>query len=102
MAVANLKTLDVATIADWRLWLSKHHAREREIWLVFHKIHTGRPTIGYADALDEALCFGWVDCLIRRLDNDRYARKFTPRTPDSRWSTINRQRYAALKAAGRL
>jgi uncharacterized protein YdeI (YjbR/CyaY-like superfamily) len=69
---------------------------------VFHKQHTGRPTIAYGDAVDEALCFGWIDSLIRRLDDNRYARKFTPRKLDSRWSTANRKRYATLKAAGRL
>jgi uncharacterized protein YdeI (YjbR/CyaY-like superfamily) len=97
-----LKTLEVSTPAAWRKWLEKHHASAEEIWLVFHKLHTGRPTIEYLDAVDEALCFGWIDSLIRRLDDDRYARKFTPRKLDSRWSTINRQRYERLNAEGRL
>jgi uncharacterized protein YdeI (YjbR/CyaY-like superfamily) len=69
---------------------------------VFHKAHTGRPSIAYHDALDEALCFGWIDSLIKRLDDDRYARKFTPRKLDSRWSDVNRKRYAQLAASGRL
>jgi uncharacterized protein YdeI (YjbR/CyaY-like superfamily) len=69
---------------------------------VFHKRHTGRASIAYEDALDEALCFGWVDSLIKRLDDGRYARKFTPRRADSIWSTANRKRYAQLKASGRL
>ena len=102
MATKTLKTLDVPTLAAWRKWLAAHHDSESEIWLVFHKVHTGQPTIAYSDALDEALCFGWVDSLIKRLDDDRYARKFTPRKADSRWSTVNRKRYAALKASGRL
>jgi uncharacterized protein YdeI (YjbR/CyaY-like superfamily) len=72
------------------------------VWLVFHKLHTGVASIAYPDALDEALCFGWVDSLVKRLDDSRYARKFTPRKADSRWSTINQKRYRALKAAGRL
>ena len=97
-----LNTLDVPTATKWRSWLAKNHATVSEIWLVFHKAHTGKPTISYEDAVDEALCYGWVDSLIKRLDDNRYARKFTPRKPDSRWSTINRQRYARLKAAGRL
>jgi uncharacterized protein YdeI (YjbR/CyaY-like superfamily) len=59
-------------------------------------------SIDYKDALDEALCFGWVDSLIKRLDDRRYARKFTPRRADSRWSAVNRKRYAELKAGGRL
>ena len=90
------------SLEAWRKWLARHHDSESEIWLVFHKAHTGRPTIAYEDAVDEALCFGWIDSLIKRLDDARYARKFTPRKPDSRWSTVNRKRYAALKASGRL
>ena len=90
------------TLAAWRKWLAAHHNSEPEIWLVFYKVHTGRPSIAYGDALDEALCFGWVDSLIKRLDDDRYARKFTPRKADSRWSTVNRKRYEALQSSGRL
>lgn len=69
---------------------------------MFHKRHTGRPSVPYEDAIREALCFGWVDSLIKRLDDERYARKFTPRKADSRWSSANRKRYAELQAAGRL
>jgi len=97
-----LKTFDAQSGAQWRDWLARNHATEPEVWLVFHKQHTGRPSVAYLDALDEALCFGWVDSLIKRLDDERYARKFTPRKPDSRWSEINRQRYAELKATGRM
>jgi uncharacterized protein YdeI (YjbR/CyaY-like superfamily) len=97
-----LKTLDVSSRQAWRAWLEKNHATESEIWLVFHKRHTGKPSIALSDAIDEALCFGWIDSLIKRLDGDRYARKFTPRKADSKWSTINRRRYAQLKADGLL
>jgi uncharacterized protein YdeI (YjbR/CyaY-like superfamily) len=72
------------------------------VWLVFHKRHTGRSSIGYDEAVEEALCFGWIDSVIKRLDSGRYARKFTPRRPDSKWSTANRRRYAQLKARGLL
>jgi uncharacterized protein YdeI (YjbR/CyaY-like superfamily) len=98
----SLKTLDVRSAAAWRAWLAKHHQSETEVWLVFHKRHTDKPSIAYDDAVCEALCFGWIDSLIRRLDDDRYARKFTPRKAGSRWSTANRERYARLKASGRL
>jgi len=98
----NLKTLDAQTSEEWRRWLADHHDSESEVWLVFHKRHTGRVTIAYEDAVDEALCFGWVDSLIKRLDDARYVRKFTPRKADSKWSTTNRQRYAQLKESGRL
>jgi uncharacterized protein YdeI (YjbR/CyaY-like superfamily) len=97
-----MKTLRVRTLAQWRAWLGEHQASEPEVWLIFHKRHTGVESIRYADARDEALCFGWVDSLVKRLDDRRYALKFTPRRSDSRWSDVNRKRYAELKAEGRL
>jgi uncharacterized protein YdeI (YjbR/CyaY-like superfamily) len=97
-----VKTLLVRTLDEWRDWLNEHHASETDVWLVFHKRHTGLASIEYKDARDEALCFGWVDSLVKRLDDRRYAQKFTPRRADSRWSAVNRKRYAELKAAGRL
>jgi len=97
-----MRSLLVRTAVAWHAWLAKHHASVPEIWLIFNKRHTGRPSIAYQDALDEALCFGWIDSLVKRLDDDRYARKFTPRKAGSMWSDINRRRYAHLKAAGRL
>jgi uncharacterized protein YdeI (YjbR/CyaY-like superfamily) len=93
------KTLDVRSRELWRTWLREHHTSEREIWLVFHK---HQASLRYDDAVEEALCFGWVDSIIKRLDDERYARKFTPRKPDSKWSTINRRRYADLQARGLL
>jgi uncharacterized protein YdeI (YjbR/CyaY-like superfamily) len=97
-----MKTFDARTLARWRKWLADHHETASEVWLVFHKQHTGKPTVEYLDALDEALCYGWIDSLVRRIDDDRYTRKFTPRKPVSNWSDINRKRYAALDAAGRV
>jgi uncharacterized protein YdeI (YjbR/CyaY-like superfamily) len=97
-----MKTLQIRTLDQWRSWLTEHHASELEVWLIFHKRHTGVESIVYTDARDEALCFGWVDSLVKRLDDRRYALKFTPRRADSRWSAVNRARYAALKAEGRL
>ena len=96
------KTFDARTRPQWRKWLQAHHASATEIWLVFHKRHTGKGSMTYDDSVEEALCFGWIDSIIRRLDDDRYARKFTPRKPDSRWSAINRRRYADLEARGLL
>lgn len=97
-----MKTLLVRTLEEWRAWLEKHHGSESEVWLIFHKQHTSVPSIDYKDALDEALCFGWIDSLVKRLDDRRFARKFTARRPDSRWSSVNRKRYGELKAGGRL
>lgn len=101
-ALKTLKTVDARTPEQWRKWLAAHHASESEVWLIFHKQHTGVRCIDYADSVDEALCFGWIDSLIRRIDDARYARKFTPRNLDSKWSTANRMRYMELKARGRL
>jgi uncharacterized protein YdeI (YjbR/CyaY-like superfamily) len=69
---------------------------------VFHKAHTGVKSIRYEDTVREALCFGWIDSLIKRLDDDRYALKATPRQPTSKWSDTNRKRWMELKAAGLL
>ena len=102
MPSQTLKTLDARNCEQWREWLAKHHDSESEVWLVFHKRRTERPSIAYDDAVNEALCFGWIDSLVKRLDDDRFARKFTPRKPDSRWSTANRKRFAQLQAGGRL
>ena len=97
-----MKTFDPRTLVRWRAWLGAHHDSESEIWLICHKKHTGRSSVAYLDALDEALCFGWIDSRIRRIDDDRYAWRFTPRKPGSKWSAINRKRYVELEAAGRL
>ena len=97
-----MKTLLVRTIDEWCRWLDKNHASESEIWLVFNKKQTGVASVAHKDALDEALCMGWIDSLVRRLNDRQYAIKFTPRRPDSRWSEVNRKRYTELEAAGRL
>jgi uncharacterized protein YdeI (YjbR/CyaY-like superfamily) len=97
-----VKTFSAKAVDQWRHWLDEHHDSASDVWLIFHKRHSGVSSIAYADARDEALCFGWVDSLVKRLDDSRYAIKFTPRKADSRWSSINRKRYAALKASGRL
>ncbi len=98
----DLIAVDVRTRRQWRAWLAEHHASSPGIWLVMHRDHTGVTSIDYEDAVREALCFGWIDSLIKRLDADRYARKFTPRKPTSKWSDINRARWAELEAAGLL
>ena len=102
MSAEPIETLDVRERQAWRQWLEEHHASAPEIWLVFHKVHTGVTCVPYGDSVEEALCYGWIDSLVRRLDDDRYARKFTPRKAKSRWSTSNRRRYADLAARGLL
>jgi uncharacterized protein YdeI (YjbR/CyaY-like superfamily) len=98
----DLITLDVRTRMDWRRWLAKHHASSPGIWLLRHKPNTGVTSLPYEDLVGEALCFGWVDSLIKRVDANRYAIKVTPRQSTSKWSDINRRRWKQLKAAGRL
>jgi uncharacterized protein YdeI (YjbR/CyaY-like superfamily) len=99
---AELTLLQVANRRQWRTWLTKHHTSSPGVWLVFYKAHTGVKSIPYEDAVREALCFGWIDSLIKRLDDDRYALKVTPRQPTSKWSDKNRKRWAELEAAGQL
>lgn len=94
-----MKQVHVTTRAQWRDWLAANHDREPQgIWLVFSKRETGRPTLDYDEAVEEALCFGWIDSIIKRLDGATYCRKFTPRKDDSAWSALNRKRVA--KAIG--
>jgi uncharacterized protein YdeI (YjbR/CyaY-like superfamily) len=97
-----LVTLHVRSRRQWRTWLTKHHGSSPGVWLVRHKTHSGVKSIPYEDTVREALCFGWVDSLVKRLDNDRYALKVTPRQPASKWSDINRKRWTELEAAGLL
>src|SRR3981189_2888069 len=99
---AELMTLQVRSRRQWRAWLSTPHTSSPGIWLVFHKAHTRVTSIPYEDTVREALCFGWIDSLIKRLDRDRDALKGTPRQPTSKWSDINRKRWVELKAAGLL
>ena len=94
--------LHVTRNDEWRAWLEKHHESETEVWLVFFKTHTGQSHIAYEEAVEEALCFGWIDSIIRRLDDERYARKFTPRKKRSKWSALNRRRVAKLVREGRM
>ncbi|MCA1838013.1 MAG: YdeI/OmpD-associated family protein [Actinobacteria bacterium] len=99
---ADLITLDLRMRADWRRWLAKHHASSPGIWLLRHKQHTGVESMPYEDLVREALCFGWVDSLIKRMDDNCYAIKVTPRQPSSKWSDLNRKRWKQLKTAGLL
>ena len=95
--------LHFKTRTPWRSWLERNHdSGIRELWLVFFKKHTGKPSISYAAAVEEALCFGWIDSIIKKLDDDRYARKFTPRTNDAKWSAVNLKRVEKLEAQGRM
>ena len=102
MPRTELPTLRVRSRPEWREWLKKHHASSPGVWFVFYKAHTGVKSVPYEDTVREALCFGWIDSLVKRLDEDRFLLKITPRKPTSKWSDINRQRWKALEGAGLL
>lgn len=87
---------------QWRKWLSVHHKSEPGIWLLFFKKGTGEPTISYEDAVEEALCFGWIDSIIKKIDEEKYVRKFTPRKDGSYWSALNRKRAAKMIKQGKM
>jgi uncharacterized protein YdeI (YjbR/CyaY-like superfamily) len=96
------QTTTALSRSEWRTWLEQHHATEREVWLVYQKKETGRPSITYPESLEEALCFGWIDSLIQKIDAEKYARKFNPRRPGSKWSDLNKHLVAKLVSAGRM
>lgn len=87
---------------SFRRWLERHHGRAAEIWVGFHRKHTGRRGLTYADALDVALCFGWIDGVRKKLDETTYTNRFTPRRPGSIWSTVNIRHVERLTAAGQM
>lgn len=97
-----LKTFQATDREAWRAWLAENHASEREVWLVYAKKHTGVRCISYEESVEEALCHGWIDSLIRRIDDDSYARKFTPRTNNDNWSALNTKRVAKVIREGRM
>jgi uncharacterized protein YdeI (YjbR/CyaY-like superfamily) len=91
-----LKNLYVKDRLEWRAWLEKNHASCKEIWLIYYKKDSGKPRIPYDDAVEEALCVGWIDGKIKKLDEERFAQRFTPRGAKSRWSEINIERAQRL------
>jgi uncharacterized protein YdeI (YjbR/CyaY-like superfamily) len=91
-----LDTLSAKDRHAWRLWLEHNNAAEKEVWLLFYRKHAGRPSVSYDEAVEEALCFGWIDSVVRRVDDDSYAQKFTPRKTGSKWSSSNLSRMKKL------
>ena len=87
-----MKTIEVKDRAAWRNWLAANHNTKTEVWLVYYKKASGKPSLDYGETVEEALCYGWVDSIIKKLDEARYVRKFTPRKDDSQWSQSNIKR----------
>jgi uncharacterized protein YdeI (YjbR/CyaY-like superfamily) len=88
--------------AAFRAWLEDHHERETEVWVGYWKKATGKPSLVWSEAVDEALCFGWIDGVLRRVDGQRHVQRFTPRKPVSNWSAINIAKVEQLRAEGRM
>src|SRR5687767_8586958 len=101
-AMEMTKTFTPSNLADWRDWLAKNHDREREVWLVYFKAGRGRSNIDYESSVEEALCFGWIDSIIQKIDEETYARKFNPRRLESKWSETNKRRMLKVIREGRM
>lgn len=89
-------TLYVTERKQWRSWLAKHHASASDIWLIFYKKGSGKPRLPYNDAVEEALCYGWIDSIAKSIDGDKYAQRFSPRKPASVLSEMNKERIRRL------
>ena len=93
---SELKTFYPKARKAWRQWLQKHHAKEAGVWLIFYKRNSGKPSVSYGEAVEEALCFGWIDSLMNPIDEEKYKQKFTPRKVKSVWSALNKNRVDKL------
>lgn len=91
-----METLYCKNRDDWRTWLEQNYATVKEIWLIYYKKHTKKPTVVYNDALEEALCFGWIDSTVKSIDHETYMQKYTPRNNKSKWSLVNKNRVKKL------
>ena len=96
------KTLYVTDRSEWRTWLAENYDKEKEVWLIFPKKASGKPRIPYNDAVEEALCFGWIDSRVTRLDDSALAQRFSPRNPKSTYSQANKERLRELVRLGKV
>jgi uncharacterized protein YdeI (YjbR/CyaY-like superfamily) len=88
--------------AEWRRWLQRNHDKSSEIWIITYKRHVDKQSLSYEDALEEALCYGWIDSRMRRIDDEKHTWRFTSRKPNSIWSLSNRRRAEKLIMQGRM
>lgn len=102
MAINDAKHFYPKSAKEWRKWLEKNHEREDAVWVVFYKKSAGQPGITWSEAVDEALCFGWIDSIKRKLDEERSIQFFSKRKPKSTWSKINKAKVEQLIAAGKM
>ena len=96
------KTLYVPDRKSWREWLRINSQKEKEIWLVYYRKDAVKPRVPYNDAVEEALCFGWIDSTVKKLDKDRFAQRYSPRNPRSEYSQTNKERLQQLIARGKI
>lgn len=96
------KTLYVTKREDWRYWLEEHYKSEKDIWLIYYRKQSGLLRIPYNDAVEEALCFGWIDSMIKSVDQEQYAQRFSPRKPQSDFSQTNKERLKRLIEQGKV
>jgi uncharacterized protein YdeI (YjbR/CyaY-like superfamily) len=97
-----MNTLEATSRQEWRDWLERHYQTDPEVWLVCYRRSSGKPRIPYNDAVEEALCFGWIDSTVKGLDEERFAQRFSPRKPTSAYSQMNKERLKVLVALGRV
>lgn len=97
-----METLFCKNRDEWREWLNKNHLTLNEIWLIYYKKHTKKPTIIYNEAVEEALCFGWIDSIVKRIDEETYMQKYTPRKKNSIWSLLNTKRVEKMISEGKM
>jgi uncharacterized protein YdeI (YjbR/CyaY-like superfamily) len=96
------ETLYFTNREDWRVWLEKNYDKKKEVWLIYYKKHTGIPTIPYDDAVEEALCFGWIDSTLKRIDDEKHMQRYTPRNLRSIWSKNNIARVKKMVKEGKM
>jgi len=96
------QTLYAKNRMEWRRWLANNHKSAAEIWLIYYKKISGKPRVPYNDAVEEALCYGWIDSILKPIDGHKYAQRYSPRRKTSRLSEMNRERVRRLIKAGRM
>jgi uncharacterized protein YdeI (YjbR/CyaY-like superfamily) len=96
------ETLYVTNRDDFRKWLIQYHQTKKEIWLIQYKKATKKPSIHYVEAVEEAICFGWIDNSEKGMDSERYATRFSPRREKSNWTNTNKDRARRMIAEGRM
>lgn len=96
------KTVYAKNRKEWRAWLAKHHKTAPEIWLIYYKKESGKPRVPYNHAVEEALCYGWIDSILKPIDKQKYAQRYSPRRKTSKLSDMNRERVRRLIKSGRM